>query len=112
MDGIIILIAALLIAPSLLTDAFSFFLYDPVLPRTAQALPQSVARAGDPPGRRDGLIDVGSRASACSAPPVRDVTPNGGAAAENDDRERIGESLQEGRSGRQSVADRGARRLR
>jgi UPF0716 protein FxsA len=92
MDGIIILIAAaLLVTPGILTDAFGFFCLIPpcreLLTRYLRAwLEQAVRR-----GTVTVSVDLGSGSSAFSARTVRDVTPKGNPPAEDSDHRRIGE---------------------
>lgn len=101
MDGIIIPIAgALLVTPGILTDAFGFLCLIPacreLLKRYLKAWLERAIRRGDVTVS----VDLGSGWSDFSARTARDVTPKGGAPAENDDRERIGESSRGGGSGK------------
>lgn len=101
MDGIIILIAgALLVTPGILTDAFGFFCLIPpcreLLKGCLKAWLERAIRRGDVTVS----IDLGSGSSAVSARTARDVTPKGSPPTEDADHRRIGESSQEGRSGK------------
>jgi UPF0716 protein FxsA len=96
MDGIIILIAAaLLVTPGILTDAFGFFCLIPpcreLLKRYLKAWLERAIRRGTV------TVSIGSGggSSAFSARTVRDVTPKEDPRAEDEDHRRLGESAQE-----------------
>jgi UPF0716 protein FxsA len=101
MDGIIILIAAaLLVTPGILTDAFGFFCLIPpcreLLKRYLKAWLERAIRQGTVTVS----IGLGSGSSAFSDRTVRDVTPKGDPRAEDDAHRRLDEPSQEGRSGK------------